>query len=231
MLFFFKLYSNLRYIVMRVEITIPESLSEITLGQFQRFNEIQTTTQDANYLSLKMIEIFCNTTKEVAMSLKYADAMSIVEEIYDMFKENYGLISRFTMDGVEYGFIPNLSDMSWSEFIDIDTYLGEVETMHIAMNALFRPVTQKNRNRYNIQKYDNRDPEKMKNMPLDVAFGSQVFFYNLGVDLSQVILSSLQEEEEHLLIQYLNSQENGVGINHFMHSLRVTLESLKISSN
>lgn len=231
MLFFFKLYSNLRYIVMRVEITIPESLSEITLDQFQRFNDIQQSTQDANYLSLKMIEIFCNTTKEVATSLRYVDAMSIVEELYQMFQEHYGLINRFRMNGVEYGFIPNLSEMSWSEFIDVDSYLGDISTLHVAMNALYRPVTQSSRDRYNISKYDASKPEKMKEMPLDVAFGAQVFFYNLGVDLSQVILSSLQEQEEALLIQHLNSQPSGVGINLFMHSLKEILQDLKISSN
>ena len=44
---------------MKIEINVPTSLSEITLGQYQKYLKIAEENPDGNFLSAKMIEIFC----------------------------------------------------------------------------------------------------------------------------------------------------------------------------
>ena len=44
---------------MNIEINVPSSLSEITLGQYQKFLKIAENNQEGNFLDAKMIEIFC----------------------------------------------------------------------------------------------------------------------------------------------------------------------------
>ena len=70
----------------------------------------------------------------------------------------------------------------------------------------------------------------MSQTPLSVVLGMQVFFYNLGKDLSKVMIGCLLEED--LTLQEREVlQKNGVGFNQFTHSLTEILQSLKISLN
>ena len=40
---------------MRVEINVPETLADVTLGQYQKFLEIQKKNEDERFLQVKMI--------------------------------------------------------------------------------------------------------------------------------------------------------------------------------
>ena len=42
---------------MRMKITVPNSLSEIKLSQYQKFLQIQKNNEDEHFLASKMIEI------------------------------------------------------------------------------------------------------------------------------------------------------------------------------
>ena len=70
----------------------------------------------------------------------------------------------------------------------------------------------------------------MKDMPMDAVLSSILFFYNLGMDLSKAMLNYLEDNETNLA-QYLTSEKNGDGINHFSDSLKEILDDLKISLN
>lgn len=227
-LFFLKTLNQLRYTNMKMKLTIPEGLNEVTLGQYQKYQAIAENNDDGSFLAIKMIEIFCNVHPQVVLNMKASDVGKITEELTDMFNEKQPFRERFKMGGTEYGFIPKLQDMSYGEYVDVDTYLGDVQNMHVAMNALYRPIKEKYGERYNIEEYTSTDPEKMKQMPLNIAFGASLFFYNLGKDLSTHILNYLTEEEESNLVQYLSSEQSGVGINQFTHLLRETLRDLNI---
>ena len=45
---------------MKLELTIPTDLNEITLGQYQKFIKVKETTTDNEMLAEKMIQIFCD---------------------------------------------------------------------------------------------------------------------------------------------------------------------------
>ena len=93
---------------MKMNITVPDKLSEITLGQYQKFLKIQSETDDDRFLSSKMIEIFCNISLVDVMKLKIADVNGICNIMVDMLNEKPSLIRKFKINNVEYGFIPNL---------------------------------------------------------------------------------------------------------------------------
>ncbi len=216
---------------MKVEITIPDSLSEVTLDQYQRYLKIQDNNQDEKFLASKMIEIFCGVKLSDTLKMKYADVDGICNILVDMFNEKPQLVTKFKMKGVEYGFIPKLDDISLGEYIDLDAFLGDWENMHRAMAVLYRPIESKYGDKYSIVDYEAGDGEVMKDMPLDAVISSIIFFYHLGIDLSQAMMNYLEEQEETSLVQYLNSEASGVGINQFTHSLREILDDLKISLN
>jgi hypothetical protein len=216
---------------MKIEVIIPNDLSEITLDQYQRFLKIQENNTDEKFLTSKMIEIFCGIKLPEVLKMRVNDVALITNILTEMFENIPQLVQRFKMNGVEYGFIPDLDDMSLGEYIDLDTYLGDWENIHRAMAVLYRPIKNKSGNRYNIKDYDGKGFEDMKDMPLDAVLSSIVFFYNLGIELSKSMMNYLETTEEEALTEYLNSQQNGVGINQFTHSLTEILQDLKISLN
>ena len=216
---------------MKVEITIPDSLSEVTLDQYQRYLKIQDNNQDEKFLASKMIEIFCGVKLSDTLKMKYADVDGICNILVDMFNEKPQLVTKFKMKGVEYGFIPKLDDISLGEYIDLDAFLGDWDNMHRAMAVLYRPIDTKYGDKYSIKDYEAGDGEVMKDMPLEAVISSIIFFYHLGIDLSQAMMNYLEEQEETSLVQYLNSEASGVGINQFTHSLKAILDDLKVSLN
>ena len=229
--FYLKKLVKLRYIDMKIDITVPDQLSEITLGQYQKFLKIQKEVEDERFLSSKMIEIFCNVNLTKVMKLKLADVTAICEILSDMFNEKPALRRRFYLNGIEYGFVPNLEDISFGEYVDFDNYLSDWELMDKAMGVLFRPIEQKYGERYSIKEYDASDTGVMKDMPLDAALGAVLFFYHLGIDLSTTMMSYLEHKEETALQQFLNLEKSGDGINQFTHSLKEILQGMKISLN
>ena len=216
---------------MKVEVYIPDTLSEITLGQYQKYLKIQENNEDENFLAIKMIEIFCGLRGDTIMAMKANSIKDVTMILTEMFNEKPQLVKEFKMGGRNYGFVPKLEDMTFGEYIDLDTYIGDMNNIHRAMNVLYRPMKQKYQDRYLVEDYTGEDPEKMLNMPMDAVLSSILFFYNLGMDLSKAMLNSLEKDQETSLAQYLTSEESGDGINHFSVSLKEILEDLKISLN
>jgi len=214
---------------MEVKLIIPTSLNEITLGQYQEFAKLNITKELE--VQSKMIEIFCKVPVEVVRSMKAKDITDICTIINNMFDVEHQMLNRFDLNGVKYGFIPDLENMSFGEYVDLDTYIGDNDNLHRAMNVLYRPIDLLQGQRYTLKEYDPDTNEDAKNYPLDACFGAMVFFYDLGKDLSTVILKSSSKQNEENLAQYLDSLPNGGGIIPSMQSLTEILQDLKISLN
>ena len=215
---------------MKVEVYIPDTLSEITLGQYQKYLKIQSENEDENFLAIKMIEIFCGLRGDTIMSMKAKSIRDITAILTNMFNEKPQLVKEFKMGKKTYGFIHMLEDMTFGEYVDLDTYIGDMPNLHRAMGVLYRPIKLKDKEKYLIEDYKGEESEKMKNMPMDAVLSSIIFFYNLGMDLSKAMLNFLNEEEMDLVQQQI-LEESGDGINRFSDSLKEILEDLRISLN
>ena len=212
-----------------MNITIPTSLKDITLRQYKHFLKIQETVTEERFLNAKMIEIFCGVKLEQVMLLQLKDSVEITSILSKMFEEKPQLVTMFKLNGVDYGFQPQLDEITLGEYIDLDTFIGDWDNMEKAMNVLYRPVLVKMKDKYSIEEYQIATSENVLDMPMNAVLSSIFFLWNLGLDLSQTMTNSLDNQETQALTQYLNSQENGVGINRFTDSLRETLQDLKIS--
>jgi len=200
---------------MKLTLNIPESLNEVTLDQYQQWLKVAEDKELDNFLQQKMIEIFCGVTLKQVMLIKAKDIESIVVQISELFnqKENK-FIDRFKYQDKDFGFVPELSEMTFGEYVDLDTYLADWQLMHKAMSVLYRPITFKKKNQYLIEEYETADKYNMKQMTLDVVFGSMVFFWNLRNELQTHILNYLVNQTEVPISQELrDSLKNGAGIN------------------
>ena len=200
---------------MKLTLNIPETLSEVTLDQYQRWLKVADGKELDNFLQQKMIEIFCGITLKQVLMIKAKDIEAIVADISKLFEtKDSKFIERFSYNDQEFGFVPELSEMTFGEYVDLDNYLADWQLMHKAMGVLFRPITYKKKNQYLIEEYETADKYNMKQMTLDVVFGSIVFFYHLRNELQKHILNYLANQTEVPISQELRtSLRNGAGIN------------------
>ena len=214
---------------MKLELTIPTQLSEIKLAQYQAFLKIADTNEDSEFLHQKMVQYFCGVDLRDIANIKYKQVMEITASINEMFKVSHKLIPRFKMGGVEFGMIPNFENITQGEFVDLDTYISDWQEMHKAMAVLFRPITKKVNDKYQIEDYNGSITysEVMKHAPLDVVLGATVFFYHLGNELMSSTLTYLEGNPKvQSLMNKHNLENGGDGIHLSMLSIKETLEGL-----
>tara|TARA_Y100000114_G_scaffold152745_1_gene171507 strand:- start:1652 stop:2302 length:651 start_codon:yes stop_codon:yes gene_type:complete len=216
---------------MKIKLTVPTDLSEIRLSQYQKYYKIQEDNQDESFLATKMIEIFCDISHKDSFRMKLRDVTRVTNILGDMFEQKPQLKKRFVLNGVEYGFIPNLDDMTLGEYVDLDTYISKWDDMHKAMAVLYRPIETSLGNKYTIEKYTGENQDTMKDIPLDIVFGSMLFFYRLGIDLSKVMMSYFQDKKEMPSQQLQTLMQNMDGLDKFTSSVNTILQELKISLN
>ena len=215
---------------MKLSINVPTELNELTLGQYQKFIKIQKDNGDGTFVAQKMIEIFCGIDLKDTFKIKITDINEIVKIINELLDIKPELINKFTLGDQEYGFIPVLEDISLGEYIDIENFMQDWQEMHKAMNVLYRPIKQKYKDKYDIIDYDAKESDIMKDMPLDVAFSSVVFFYNLGIELSSNMMDYLTQDQLNSLMEDQHSSlKDGGGIQQFTNSLKDVLQNSKIS--
>ena len=216
---------------MKLEISIPTELKEIKLAQYQAFLKIAKDNEDAEFLHQKMVQTFCGIDLKEVAEIRYKDVVEITNSLGKMFDvKNHKFINKFKLGGVEFGFIPNLDDMTFGEYTDLDTYITNWDEMHKAMAVLYRPIKKNGLNgTYEIEKYNGSITysDVMKHAPLDVVFGANVFFYTLGNELLKSTLTYLEKDKEIQTILHQHNLDNdGDGIVQSMLLLKETLSNL-----
>ena len=218
---------------MKINIKIPETLNEITLEQYQRFEKLIANNEPSEFVNQKTIEIFCNIDLKDVARIRIADVTDILNHLNTLLQTKPKLTNTFKLGVYEFGFIPKLEDITAGEFIDLETNLSSTETLNKAMAILYRPITNKTKHYYNIEKYESSDKysEVLKYMPLDIALGSMLFFYHLHNDCVNGLKDYIQNEANQSEQVSKLLEENGVGISHFTQQLEEIFSTLKLSLN
>jgi hypothetical protein len=214
---------------MKVEIDIPSNLSEISLDRYQKYMVTLNNSDDKEFVFQKMIEIFCGLELKEVVKMKASTVIELVQHFDKLFNEKTKFKHRFKLNGVEFGFIPDLEEISWGEYIDIESNIGDFQNIHKALAVMYRPIVKDVKGKYEIEPYkgDLSYSEVLKYAPLDVVLPASVFFWTLGIELISSTLSSLEKMKNKTHIQRMfNSQNNGVGIAQSITSLKETLEDL-----
>ena len=210
---------------MELKVVVPTSLSEITLDQYQRFVRLEG---DEEFLTRKMLEIFCGVPLAQLPNVKFKSLAGVVNRLNGMFNEKPSLKQKFTIGKQTFGFVPNLEDITFGEYVDLDNYMSSTADLHKTMAVLYRPVTNELGKRYDIEPYESAERycETMKQAPMDVVLGATLFFYRLGNDLLNATTRSLENPQTNTLLSR-SLEENGDGILRFITSLKATSEPLK----
>jgi hypothetical protein len=162
--------------VKEFNIQVPQSLDAISLRDYQKWMKIlekydKDERDDEQYLRVKLLQTFCNLSIEDTYDVPLQSFDYIVKHISDLFAGDKPLIRRFEFtdpnnETFEFGLIPNFDKMSFGEYVDIDTYINDVHTMHKAMAVLFRPISNTIKDTYKIQKYKGSQQKELASRTL-----------------------------------------------------------------
>ena len=168
-----------------MKVNVPTHINDITLLQFQKYSKINTEDQDEEFLIHKTIEIFCDVDIRVVSQFPIKDAKEIVEDIHTVLDQTVKFTDRFTLEGVEYGFIPDLSAMSLGEYIDLEDGLKDTKEFHKAAAVMYRPVVKNFKELYTIDGYDASLERQalMLEAPIGIISSAVVFFYSIVNEL------------------------------------------------
>ena len=92
---------------MKIEVTIPNNLNEITLGQYQKFLSIAENNKEGEFLNAKMIEIFwseipaCSEIPDPALHIFALDESARMEPVSrDLWKSSGSLGSAYLYESL-----------------------------------------------------------------------------------------------------------------------------------
>lgn len=187
-----------------IEITVPKDWSAVTFRQYLRLQRDLKNYEDIDeaYEPTLMYHL-CGITPDILSGLDGTTLNSIREDIGNFMgkSEGYPLQRKIKVGDVEYGFEPNLSQMAYGAYLDITKYdkIELNEDWCDILSILYRPVTKKRGELYEIQKYKGVEPwesEKWFEMGMDFHFAGFFFFTRLYHHLLTSILKSMESQME-----------------------------------
>ena len=169
--------------------------------------------------ALKTIATLSDIPKKYIKALSIKDVAKILSNLAEIQAEESTLLQRIIkLDGVEYGFHPNLDEITLGEYADIEHLIesGFEENMANIIAILYRPILSKDGSSYTIEAYDGNYDERanvIKNMKAQEVQSSLLFFWNFGSVLSMTMQSCSMERMNKMMKENLTEilQNDGVG--------------------
>jgi hypothetical protein len=186
--------------IKEIELKVPTSYADITLEKWLILQtELENYKDDPDAMSAITLYHLCGLDPIYLKGLSVNDYTSIKVELESFLADTEFPLQRIIkIDGIEYGFEPNLSQMAYGAYADITQYKELTIDKNWAkiMSILYRPITHKKGEMYTIKTYDGELKEDMfLQVGMDVHLGTLFFFVNLLMDLLKGILNSTMEME------------------------------------
>jgi hypothetical protein len=186
--------------IKELELSIPTSYADITLKKWLELQkELVNYEGDEEAVNALMFYHLCGLEPEYVRNIP-VNSYAEIRNTLASFINNVELpLQKFIMiDGIEYGFEPNLSQMTYGAYADITSFkeLKIDSNWSKIMSILYRPVINKKGDMYSIEPYKGEiNTDKWLEVRMDVHFGALFFFVNLLMDLLKGILNYTMEME------------------------------------
>lgn len=171
---------------MNKKIKIPESWEDITIGQYQYYTKSIEHARTDKEKAVVAITAFCDLNElevEYLTNASYNDIVQRLKWVEEEPREHYELIQIFEVEGNQYGFIPNWAKLTFGEYVDLEMHCtkGDLwQNLDRALAIMYRPVIEHIKGHYKIEDYtiDEDRVALMREMPMTLAVGAMVFFWN-----------------------------------------------------
>ena len=179
--------------------------SDVTLETWLKLIDFETGTKTEE--ATETIAALSDIPKKLIKELALSDVVAIMNQVgkYQE-KQDTSLKRLISVNGMEYGFHPNLDDITLGEYADIETYIKAGIEKHLTelMAILYRPIKEKKNDIYIIEAYDGdirMRAEEMKLMSSEQVQSALVFFYNFAKVLCEILPLYLMERLKGMMKQ------------------------------
>ena len=184
------------------EFKLINSWADVTMETWLKLIDFETgtKTEEATMTIAELSDI----PKELIKELSLSDVAAIMQRIAELQENKDTRLKRIIeVNGVEYGFHPDLDSITLGEFADIETIMknGIDKNLPELMSILYRPIKEKHiKGAYVIEAYDGNITmrvEEMKQMSASQVQAALFFFFLLGKELLKILqLYSMQKQKE-----------------------------------
>jgi hypothetical protein len=192
-----------------MEIRLPASYSDITIEQARK-------DQGREMSAFERVLIYSGLGAKKLRDFPYNAIERANEHLLEITSQStHKFYKEIEHDGKTYQFIPDFSQFSTGEYIDMEEYLKDpIENAHKIMSILYREPDGINR----VKKYEGAH-ERFIDMPYCYFEGCLVFFWTTRNDYLRTSLQSLVKVATARPLQV-----NGGGITRFRKWLITTLK-------
>jgi hypothetical protein len=194
-----------------VKHTIPTRWEEIKLSLYLKYYDAikDKKPEDEGYNEFVIREFshyICLIHRDLFPSLEMNTINEIGDNMTKMFKQTSAmpLVQTFKIDETEYGFHPNLQDLTYGEYLDLTLYgqkLWEQDNIYKFLSILYRPIIRKNGKEYILDEYSGTSQVRIdifkSHMTCNVVWGAISFFLLLQLALvnsTNLYLTELTQE-------------------------------------
>lgn len=169
-----------------IEYKLPDFIS---IENYAKIYKVKDLFSD-DYFAAKIINIITDAPLEELLEADYEEVSYLAAYIMSQIPlEKPKFVDRFELDGVHYGFFPNWRELTFAEFVDMDTISTKkpdelLNMLHILAAVMYRPIVEeKSEHDYKIEKYNvetMKDRSELFKKKLDIKYvlGAQFFFIN-----------------------------------------------------
>ena len=187
------------------EFKLISSWKDVTLEKWLKLIDFESGSKCEE--AEETIAALSDIPKKLVKELALRDVAVIMSRVAErQAGQDNTLKNIITINGIEYGFHPNLDDITLGEYADIETFIknGIDKQLPELMAVLYRPITEKKNDIYTIDAYDGDiriRTEEMKQMSAEQVQSALMFFFALGKELSTIMPSYLMEQLKEMKTQ------------------------------
>jgi hypothetical protein len=203
----------------KVKVRIPTNWNDITLETYLKYKKTLDLYKDDDEDEIDMIDrsiiialdILCGVAPTFTSQMPVEMLSHVMDSLNKFMSDTtFNLQRIITIDGVEYGFEPNLSNIAYGAYLDISKYdnITIDNNWQKIMAILYRPIVSKTGKLYEIKEYTTMEDDSVfLKTTMDINFGCIGFFLHISRDLALYTLKSLKEVGEmNLLLQSITER-------------------------
>lgn len=165
-------------------------ISDISYKDFKKVEDIMLNLESANTKQLaKAFKVIYNVSDEELNKIKWEEITAKMNVVVLLLSEEIPLVTKIESEGVKYGFIPNFSEITTGELIDLDSLLVDKNFEGIA-SILYRPIIKEDKKGYEVAPYNGYDDKLFENAPVNFYLGFINFFFRSYQILKSHFLTS-----------------------------------------
>lgn len=188
------------------EYKIPDFIS---IENYAKIYKVKDLFSD-DYFAAKLLNIITDAPLEDLIQADYQEVSYLANYVMSLVPDSTQIPfkDRFELNGVQYGFFPSWKELTFGEYVDMDTISTKkpeelLDLLHVLTAIMYRPITdEKSEHDFKIEKYNMETLQARaelfkKQLDVKIILGAQFFFikfanrYSTYTQLSSIKTLSL----------------------------------------